>query len=244
MNQYRYRYARDSASDKDDQALRPGTGRHARSSGPLPGAFPDSPPDRSAERIYAAVGAIGEAQARFRGTGVDSEAINTAFAAARDILNEAWELLREARREARRELAMARSDREEPDNGRRAPDTAVSVVPDAPGLDLCPDPGTARTPAQYMDTLRNYRIWAGQPSYRTMGQQCGQRFAASTIHAALSSNELPTLPMVQAVITSCGGTDAHQQMFATAWRRLRMLRPEPARASRSRALDPAGGTDQ
>ena len=33
---------------------------------------------------------------------------------------------------------------------------------------------------------------------------------------------LPTLPLVQAVVSACGRTSAHHQMFTTAWRRLSM----------------------
>jgi hypothetical protein len=57
--------------------------------------------------------------------------------------------------------------------------------------------------------------------------QRGQHFAASTIHAALKRDELPSLHKVQAIIAACGGTEAHQQMFTTAWRRL-SLQSAPA----------------
>ena len=57
-------------------------------------------------------------------------------------------------------------------------------------------------------------------------KQCGQHFAASTIHAALKADDLPSLPKIQAIITACGGSDTHQQMFTTAWRRLTMPRQD------------------
>lgn len=236
----RFVSTRNPGWDREDQVPPPRIGRHAR-----PAASPNHPRDRSAEHFHAANRALTEAQAGLRGVGADPDAINTAFAIARDCLGEAWEILREVRWETRRELAIAHSEREQADRGRQnpahCPDSAAPVVLDAPGLDLCPDPRPAQTPAQYMDTLRNYRIWAGQPSYRAMGIQCAQRFAASTIHAALSSNELPSLPMVQAIITACGGTNAHQQMFTTAWRQLRMPQEDPAQPSGTRTLYSVGG---
>jgi hypothetical protein len=77
-----------------------------------------------------------------------------------------------------------------------------------------------------MDALRTYRLWAGKMSYRAMESvirnQRGQHFSSSTLHAAFTSNDLPALALVQAVITALGGGDAHQQMFASAWRRLTM----------------------
>jgi len=48
--------------------------------------------------------------------------------------------------------------------------------------------------------------------------------------------------MVQAIITACGGSDTHQQMFASAWRRLTMPRQDDAYISRSRTLYPVGET--
>jgi hypothetical protein len=209
--------ARNSGRNKDDQPALPRIGRHARPAGSTP--FPDHSRDFS-----AADRALTEAQARLRGVGADPDAINGAFANAREWLSDAWKILQEARRE----LAIAHSEWEQANHQRQntasCPDTAAMVVPDAPGLDLCPDPASAQTPAQYMELLRRYRVWAGQPSYRIMGQRCAQRFAASTIHAALNSDRLPSLAMVQAIVTGCGGTDTHQQVFTSAWRRLRMPR--------------------
>jgi hypothetical protein len=118
----------------------------------------------------------------------DSDVVNGAFAMVRDSLNEA----RETVREARRELALVLGEWEQLNrrlrHPGRYPEAAAPVVPDPPGLNLCPDPATARTPADFMDTLRSYRKWAGDPSFRSMEHviknQCGQHFAASTIHAA------------------------------------------------------------
>jgi hypothetical protein len=164
--------------------------------------------------------------------GADSESVSTAFAIARDSLNEARDILREARKE----LILVHHEYDELSrrlaNQGRYPVTVAPVVPDTPGLDLCPDPGTARTPAEFMGALRAYRLWAGKPSYRVMESiiknQCSQHFASSTIHAVLTGDDLAALPLVQAVITACGGNDAHQQMFTSAWRRLTMPHQDDA----------------
>jgi hypothetical protein len=120
--------------------------------------------------------------------------------------------------------------------------TAVPVVPDMPGHNLCPDPSSAQTSVAFMDALRMYRIWAGKPSYRVVQRQCGNRFAASTIHSALKSNDLPSLEMVQEIIAGCGGSDEHRQAFASASRRLVMPQQDTVRPPRARSLYPVSGT--
>jgi hypothetical protein len=89
-----------------------------------------------------------------------------------------------------------------------------------PGTDSCPDPGTAGTPEEFMDALRRFRVWAGKPSFRAMERQCARRFAASTLCTALRTDVLPSLDMVHAIVTGCGGSPRHVHVFATAWRRL------------------------
>ena len=106
-----------------------------------------------------------------------------------------------------------------------APDWATAVaarptIPDLPGTDLCPDPGTARTPEEFMDALRGFRAWAGQPSFRAMERQCARRFAASTMCTALRADVLPSLDIVHAIVTGCGGSPRHVHAFATACHRL------------------------
>jgi hypothetical protein len=214
------------------QPVVPRTGRHARPASPSVSALPEGYRERSIERIKTLDRALREAQARARRAGADPDAVSTAFAIARDGLNEARDIVREARRE----LILVHHEWDQLHrrlaNQGRYPVAAAPVVPDAPGQNFCPDPEAAQTPAEYMDTLRTYRIWAGKPSYRAMESviknQRSQHFASSTLHAALKSDELPALPLVQAVVTACGGSDAHQQKFTTAWRRLTMPQPDCA----------------
>ena len=94
------------------------------------------------------------------------------------------------------------------------------VIADAPGLDSCPDPRAITIPADYMDALRRFRLWAGKPSLRRMQRECGGRPAASTLCKALQGNEFPSLEMADAIIVGCGGRDEHREAFASAWRRL------------------------
>jgi hypothetical protein len=101
------------------------------------------------------------------------------------------------------------------------PDPGGSAVGDAGGFDLRPGPGGARTPSELVAALRDYRVWAGEPSYRDMSERNNGRPAASTIYTALSSDELPKLDMVTAIVTGCGGGKEDRERFASAWRAIR-----------------------
>jgi hypothetical protein len=213
-----------------------------RRAGTTARSVPEAVQDRRAERITAAQRSLTEAEHRLRFTGVDPDQVRTAFAIARDCIAEAWEVSAQAQRE----LNMAHYEWDQANRRRRNPsrytDTAAPVVPDIPGMNLCPDPSTAQTVAEYMETLRMYRVWAGKPSYRVMEHQCGRRFAASTIHSALNGSDLPSMDMIQAIVTACGGTDEHRQAFATALRRLTMAQQDTAHPPLRRGLYPVSGT--
>lgn len=119
--------------------------------------------------------------------------------------------------EAARFVAETRVRRERP-----AP---TPPAQDAPGCDLRPDPGTARTPAEFIEALRRFRTWAGNPSFRDMARACNGRPAASTMCRMLAGGELPTrFEVIEAVIVACGGEEEDRERFATAWRRLMMAR--------------------
>jgi hypothetical protein len=102
----------------------------------------------------------------------------------------------------------------------RASKAATSQVADASGIDLKPDPLTARTPAEYIVRLRQYKAWSGDPSWRKMASRAGQAVVHSTMHAAMNGTTLPRFEVVRAIITGCGGNDEDLRAFATAWRRL------------------------
>lgn len=114
------------------------------------------------------------------------------------------------------------------------------AIDDLPDQKLRPDPGKARTAAEFLCCLRDYRVWAGNPSYRVMSRQCGHRFAASTICTALRSRTVPSLEMVLAIISACGGSEQHQREFASAWRRLLLPAPRHGGTAVPRSIAAAG----
>lgn len=66
------------------------------------------------------------------------------------------------------------------------------VLPDHNAM-LRPGPAKASDMAQFMELLRQFRIWAGNPSYRGMVAR-DERFTASALHAALNRDVLPAFP--------------------------------------------------
>jgi hypothetical protein len=100
------------------------------------------------------------------------------------------------------------------------PAKASRLVLDATGFDLRPDPLQADTPAGFTASLREYRIWAGRPSFRELSRRAGGTPAASTICTMLRTDDLPAFDCMLAFVSACGGTEEDCKRFATAWRRL------------------------
>lgn len=92
------------------------------------------------------------------------------------------------------------------------------AIPDVPGHDHKPDPLDADSPEEFVDTMRRYRIWAGNPSLRVMAHRCNQRFSHTTFGNALKASTLPGFDMVDAFITVLGGTAEDKSRWVTAWR--------------------------
>jgi hypothetical protein len=95
-----------------------------------------------------------------------------------------------------------------------------TIVEDTDGFRLRPDPLTARTAADLVACLRQYRAWAGNPSLRKIAAKSRRSIGASTLCNLLRGDTLPSLESVLAVITGCGGNETDRQRFATAWRRI------------------------
>lgn len=105
------------------------------------------------------------------------------------------------------------------------------AVKDANGLDLRPDPQQARTAAELVAALQEFREWAGEPSFETMADQCGQMVSKSTLYRTLNRRALPRLEAVMAVIIGCGGSEEDTRRFASAWRTVRSANRRPATSS-------------
>jgi hypothetical protein len=97
-------------------------------------------------------------------------------------------------------------------------------ISDVTGYDYKPDPLTATTPRQFIGALWGYKTWSGDPSWRKMATQAGQRVVHSTMHAAMHGDVLPKLDVVKAIIIGCGGNEDDLRLFVTAWRRLESAR--------------------
>jgi hypothetical protein len=165
--------------------------------------------------------------------------IRSAAEAVRVCMAEAENLYQQALAERDKTLAMAREAAAEKEHARLLRDEAARISEDArtrwerpvpglpaqdtPGCDLRPDPSGARTPAELMAALRQFRLWAGNPSFRDMSRACDGRPAASTMCRVLRRAQLPPrLELVDAIVTACGGEREDRERFATAWRRLMM----------------------
>jgi len=125
------------------------------------------------------------------------------------------------------------------------PDSAVQparkrpprpAIKDAEGLDLRPDPRQVSTAIDLVAVLVQFHQWAGEPSYRTMAEQCAQMVSASTLHRALTRTAFPSFEAVQAVIIGCGGSEQDQRRFASAWRIVRSGRRHAVASSAAPAL--------
>jgi hypothetical protein len=93
-------------------------------------------------------------------------------------------------------------------------------ISDADGIDLRPDPLKATTPAEFIDALRQYKLWSGDPSWRMMAKRAGQAVVHSTMYAAMNGDSLPKLDVVKAIILGCGGGEDDLSSFASAWHRI------------------------
>ncbi|MEV7010769.1 helix-turn-helix transcriptional regulator [Streptosporangium sp. NPDC051022] len=109
----------------------------------------------------------------------------------------------------------------------QAKGTLPPLREDALGYELKPDPLIATTKEELLELMRDFHIWAGEPSYREIAINAGRSVGASTLCEALNVNKpirLPSLKVVTAFIHGCGGNEAELVRWTTAWRRIRMAR--------------------
>lgn len=84
-----------------------------------------------------------------------------------------------------------------------------------------PDPAMASTPAEFVDRLRQLKVWAGDPSFEQLRRRCG--VPASTLSDAVSARRtrLPSLQVVKALVRACGGEPEAVAGWEARWRALR-----------------------
>lgn len=97
---------------------------------------------------------------------------------------------------------------------------ASRQINDASGFDQKPDPLTATTAAEFVQILRDYKQWSGNPSWRAMAKNANQIVVHSTMHSAMNSESLPKFEVMKAIIIGCGGDEDDLKAFASAWRRI------------------------
>lgn len=114
---------------------------------------------------------------------------------------------------------------ESPGRHRCAADNGLDQqISDAFGDNLKPSPVAATTSTEFMDALRQYRAWSGDPSWRVIKKRSGHVFVHSTMWNAMNGDTLPKLEVVQAIVIGCGGGEEDLSSFVQAWRRIALSR--------------------
>ena len=89
------------------------------------------------------------------------------------------------------------------------------------------DPGSARTPAEYVDLLRRLRDGSGL-TYRQIqhrARAAGQELPRSTLSAMLSRGSLPREALVTALVRACGGSPEEAARWVEARKRIASAAP-------------------
>ena len=102
-------------------------------------------------------------------------------------------------------------------------DLMSTPMTDAPSdSEQRPNPMDARTPAEFLLTMRRYLAWAGDWSYLELEFKCGGVVSSDKFRRALEGTELPGYVFLMAFVTACVGTDEGERLrWATAWHQLR-----------------------
>lgn len=180
-------------------------------------------------------------------------------------IRRAWEETRRAR-----ELLRARAARPPGLDERAAPSTPVVIhgdgstvyvnnvadsgggspaheppplIPDMDGHALKPDPLKATTFDELIESMQEFRAWAGRPSTRDLAIRSGGEFSHSTISNILfkEPGRKPPLKLgyVRGFIRACGGDEEDLKRWVTAWRRIDQGKAAPhARADNVIAMKP------
>ncbi len=98
---------------------------------------------------------------------------------------------------------------------------SATAIPDVQGYDCKPDPLSVATETEFLESLRRYREWAGNPSYRDMAERVTDGPSYGTLANVLRHEHLPRkLKTLEAFVRGLGGGDEDVRAWATAWRRL------------------------
>lgn len=91
-----------------------------------------------------------------------------------------------------------------------------------------PDPSTARTVAEFVQTLRQLKIWAGDPSFKRLERLSG--VPHSTLGRALDPTRarLPAIEVLRPLVQACGASTTTVVRWEHAWRRLKVACGEPS----------------
>lgn len=124
-------------------------------------------------------------------------------------------------------------------NPRRGRHSAASEPTDRPGIqipqsDLKPNPLTATTAAEFVEVLRRYRAWHGDPSWRNMAIQARHLVVHSTMHTAMNSDTLPKFDVMKAIVVGCGGDEDDLEAFTRVWQRIERHNARQTMANRTR----------
>lgn len=91
-----------------------------------------------------------------------------------------------------------------------------------------PDPRLCTTPAQFIESMRSLRLWAGLPSYMQLerrAQAAGRALPHSTLGRILdseNSTRMPSHELMTAFVLACGLSEEQWRDWAAAWADVRL----------------------
>ncbi|WP_460856042.1 hypothetical protein [Nocardiopsis coralliicola] len=92
----------------------------------------------------------------------------------------------------------------------------------APAPTPVPAPHAARTTGEFVQAMRSYRSRAGNPGYDEMERRSGEVCTAARFQQTLEGGRAPTVALVGAFITACGGDADDCSAWTSALRALRL----------------------
>lgn len=104
----------------------------------------------------------------------------------------------------------------------------AAAVPDVAGWECKPDPLAATSVGEFVESLGQLHVWAGEPSLRKLASRSPGTIAHSTFSAMLNDRQkLPSQRTVTLFVRALGCDEEEVQRWVTAWRTLRFQRQRP-----------------